>query len=262
MLRTSGFAGFHETVARLRGPGGCLWDQEQTHQSLSQGLIEETAEVLDALDADDMDALCEELGDLMLHVVMQIQIAVEEGEFTSADVIAGIEAKIRRRHPHVFGQERVSDVQQVLANWEDIKKRERGQEEARSALDGVPASLSSLVRADVFSRKAGRAGFEPPALERVLEQVQQEMVELIAADTRDERVVKMGDLLFAMVNWARRLDIDAETALRLAIRRFRQRFLALEDAARTRAGGISDLEREELEALWRRNRPDGTAEME
>jgi len=121
----SGLERFQETIARLRGPGGCPWDQEQTHQSLSEGLIEETTEVVEALDAGDMASLCEELGDLLLHIVMQTQLATEEGEFTMADVIAGIEAKIRRRHPHVFAEEQVDGVAQVLANWDEIKQRER-----------------------------------------------------------------------------------------------------------------------------------------
>ncbi len=257
-----GLASFQETVARLRAPGGCPWDQVQTHQSLTQGLMEETAEVLDALDAGDMEALCEELGDLLLHIVMQVQIATEDGDFTSADLIAGIDAKIRRRHPHVFDQEQVSGVEQVLANWAAIKQQERGQEKVQSLLDGVPAALSALAQADSYSRKAAQVGFDWLTVDGVVDKVREEMAELLAADTHDEQVAEMGDLLFTVVNWARWLEMDAETALRLAIRRFRQRFLIFENAAQARAGGIANLDADEIEKLWRQSRLDELADKE
>jgi tetrapyrrole methylase family protein/MazG family protein len=252
----SGFEGFQETIARLRGPGGCPWDQEQTHQSLGPGLLEETAEVMDALDANDMDALCEELGDLLLHIVLQAQIATEDGDFTAADVIAGIEAKIRRRHPHVFGRATASTVEQVCANWDAIKRRERGSQEERSALDGVPASLPALARAAALLGKAASSGFDFPGGDEAVARVGEKVAVLLAADTREEQMKDMGDLLFAAANWARSLDLDAESALRSAIWRFRQRFLAFEAAARDRAGGISNLDADEVQSLWQASRPE------
>jgi len=165
--QASGLESFQETIARLRGPGGCPWDQQQTHQSLRRGLLEETAEVLDALDANDMNALCEELGDLLLHVVMQAQIATEEGDFSTADVIAGIESKIRRRHPHIFGQVQVSGVEQVLANWEAIKKGERETaEKTQSVLDRVPFALPALAQG------LGLADLNPDEIEVLWRQAQ------------------------------------------------------------------------------------------
>lgn len=254
--KRSGFEGFQETIARLRGPGGCPWDQEQTHQSLSQGLLEETAEVMDALDANDMDALCEELGDLLLHIVMQAQIATEDGDFTAADVIAGIEAKIRRRHPHVFGRAMASTVEQVCANWDAIKRRERGLQEERSTLEAVPASLPALARAAALLGRAASCGFDFPGGDDAVAKVGEKVAVLLAADTREEQMKEMGDLLFAAVNWARSLDLDAESALRSALWRFRQRFLAFEAAARDRAGGISNLDADEAQRLWQASRPE------
>jgi len=252
----SGFEGFQETIARLRGPGGCPWDQEQTHQSLGQGLLEETAEVMDALEANDMDALCEELGDLLLHIVMQAQIATEDGDFTAADVIAGIEAKIRRRHPHVFGRALASTVEQVCANWDAIKRRERGLQEERSVLETVPASLPALARAAAFLGKAASCGVNFPGGDEAVARAGEKVAVLLAADTREEQMREMGDLLFAAVNWARSQDVDAESALRSANWRFQQRFLAFEAAARERAGGISNLDVDEVKRLWRAAGPE------
>lgn len=260
--QASSLASFQETVARLRGPGGCPWDQQQSHQSLTPGLVEELAEVVDALDADDMEALCEELGDLLLHIVMQAQIATEEGVFTMADVIAGIEAKIRRRHPHVFGDVQVTSVEQVFATWDAIKENEGKPKSMASALDGIPISLPALSRADAYSRKAGKAGFDWPSMEKLVARVQEKMEELLAATTVDEQVAEMGDLLFTIVNWARWLRIDSETALRMAIRRFRQRFMALESAARLKGVQVADLETDEIHRLWREDRFGAESEAE
>jgi MazG family protein len=221
--------------------------------------LEETAEVMDALDANDMDALCEELGDLLLHIVLQAQIATEHGDFTAADVIAGIEAKIRRRHPHVFGRATASTVAQVCANWDAIKRRERGLQEERSALDGVPASLPALARAAAFLGKAASGGLDLAGGDDAVARVGEKIAVLLAADTRMEQMKEMGDLLFTAVNWARSLDLDAESALRSAIWRFRQRFLAFEAAARDRAGGISNLDADEVQRLWQASRPESGA---
>lgn len=251
---TSGFSSFQDTIARLRGPNGCPWDRQQTHSSLAAGLIEETAEVLDALDTDDMEALCEELGDLVLHVVMQAQIATEEGEFTTADILAGIDAKIRRRHPHVFveGHE-IDGVQDVITTWNDIKRQERGKDRTSSALDGVPSSLSAFARAAGYSRKATEAGFNWPMGDDLDERIRGSIHDLLATDDRHKRVIIMGDLLFALVNWARRHNVDVESSLRLATNRFRDRFNLLERAIRSRETQISALSEDELAAIWRRS---------
>jgi len=255
--RTSGFESFQETIARLRGPDGCPWDQEQTHQSLRPGLVEETAEVLDALDAENGEALCEELGDLLLHVVLHAQIAAEEGDFTAADIIAGIEAKIRRRHPHVFGAVEVSSVDQVLANWDAIKEQEKeaSGDERASTLDGVPAALPALARADKLARKAAGAGFDWTSVDGVIAKVREEMGELLAAKGREQQAAEMGDLLFAVVNWARWLGLDAETTLRTANRRFRQRFQELERLVKAQGQTIAQLDKPTIKALWQEAKP-------
>jgi tetrapyrrole methylase family protein/MazG family protein len=256
LSRTSGFASFQETIARLRGPGGCPWDQVQTHQSLRQGLVEETAEVLDALDAKDLENLREELGDLLLHILLHAQIAAEEGDFTAADVVAGIEAKIRRRHPHVFDGVRVDGVGQVLTNWEAIKQEEKGDRQPGSALEGVPGSLPALAQAYELAGKAGKAGFEWPHLDRVAA-VREAMAVLEAAGDREEQEGEMGDLLFALVNWSRWLGIDPEVALRMANRRFRQRFQALERAVEAKGKSLDEIDPEALLALWQAVRNEG-----
>jgi tetrapyrrole methylase family protein/MazG family protein len=247
----SGFSSFQDTIARLRGPDGCPWDRQQTHQSLAQGLIEETAEVLDALDTDDMEALCEELGDLLLHVVMQAQIATEEEEFTTADLIAGIDAKIRRRHPHVFVEgRRATGVKEVITAWNDIKRTERGPESSKSALDGVPASLSALAQAGGYSRKAAEAGFDWPPGDDLEVRIRAATSALLTTDAQDRQVTILGDLFFALVNWARRQGIDVDASLRLATGRFRDRFSLLENTLKTRAAQISDISKDELAAIW------------
>ena len=259
---TSGLSSFQDTIARLRGPGGCPWDQEQTHQSLAQGLIEETAEVLDAIDADDMGGLCEELGDLLLHVVMQAQIATEDGDFMTSDMIAGIEAKIRRRHPHVFAEAQVSDVGEVLTNWNSIKRQERGQGRASSAMDGVPAALSALAQAGSYSRKAAEAGLDWPTGDDLPAKVREEVGALMVASSHKERVIGLGNLLFSIVNWARRMEVDTESALRLATRRFRQRFLMIENAVAAMGMSVSDLDEDEITAIWREKRLPKMADKE
>jgi tetrapyrrole methylase family protein/MazG family protein len=252
--QTSAFESFQETIARLRAPRGCPWDREQTHQSLRSGLLEETAEVLDALDADDMDGLCEELGDLLLHVVMQSQIATEEGDFTAADVIAGIEAKIRRRHPHVFADAHVSGTDEVLARWDQIKHAERGVGESTSALDHVPMALPALARARALTGKAAELGVDYPGLGQVVAEVRQQIEALLAAVESDKKAIRLGDLLLAIVNWARWLDVDPEIALRSACRGFEKRFHSLERAAAKQGRNVGELGPVELLTLWHSGR--------
>jgi tetrapyrrole methylase family protein/MazG family protein len=242
---------FQDTIAHLRAPEGCPWDREQTHLSLRRNLLEEAYEVLAALDGQDADALREELGDLLLQIVLHSQIAVESGEFSMADVVAAIDAKIKRRHPHVFGDLRVSGVGDVIANWETIKKAERADNGNgdKSALDGVPQDLPALAQAEAYGERAARVGFDWPNVEGVLDKVAEEIREIQqAADS--ERAGELGDLLFALVNAARWMHIDPEAALRSANARFARRFRAVEAQARAQSRDLQDLSLADLDELW------------
>jgi tetrapyrrole methylase family protein/MazG family protein len=229
----SSFEGLQETVAHLRAPGGCPWDREQTHQSLRSSLLEETYEVLTALDQENNEALREELGDLLLQVVLHTQIAVEAGEFSMADVIGTVDAKLKRRHPHVWGERAVSGAQEVVRNWELLKAEERrdqagGDEKGRSIFDSVPPTLPALVQAYVYGRRAARVGFDWPDVDGIVKQIGAEIAELRDAADDAERTVELGDLLLAVVDWARWLDVDPEAALRQANARFAQRFARMQ----------------------------------
>ena len=203
LAQPGAFETFQDTIAHLRAPDGCPWDREQTHQSLRRNLLEETYEVLDALDAEDADALREELGDLLLQIVLHSQIAVEEGEFSMSDVIASIDAKIKRRHPHVFGDVQVSGVGDVVANWETIKKGERAENGNgdKSALDGVPRDLPALAQAEAYSDRASRVGFDWPSVDGVLDKVAEEVREIRAANSDEERTKS---LAICSLRWSTR----------------------------------------------------------
>ncbi len=241
-----------QTVARLRAPDGCPWDREQTHQSLRTHLLEEAYEVLAALDADDDDRLCEELGDLLMQIAFHVQIATEEGAFRFADVIGRIDAKLKRRHPHVFGDVRVRDAAEVLRNWEAIKADERSRvgNAHRSRLEGVPAILPALARAQELGDRVARTGFDWSDLPGVLDKLSEEVAELQAAGDRAARERELGDLLFTLTNVARWLGVDAESALRGACDRFTRRYAAMERAARDRGTNLADLSPAEQDALW------------
>jgi tetrapyrrole methylase family protein/MazG family protein len=246
---TSSLESFQDTIAHLRAPDGCPWDREQTHQSLRAALLEETYEVLTALDADDMDALCEELGDLLLQILLHAQIAVEEGDFSLAQVIEEINTKIKRRHPHVFGNAVVSGTDEVLHNWEEIKREEKGEVEV-SMLDDVPPTLPALAQAQSYQRRVARVGFDWPNAEGVVAKVAEEIEELQRTSDAAEREEELGDLLFSLVNLARWLKVDAESALRVANTRFAHRFAAMEDLCRQRGQHLSALSLAEQDALW------------
>ena len=257
----AGLPAFQDTVARLRAPGGCPWDRQQTHESLRPYLLEESYEVLAALDAGDTASLLEELGDLLLQIVLHAQIATESGEFLMADVIGAVDAKLRRRHPHVFGDIEVNSVSEVLVNWEAIKKAEKAgrtenegdeQEAAplRSVLEGVPPGMPALARAQAVSERAARVGFEWPNLQGVLEKIAEEAEEVAAAESPEAREAEIGDLLFSLVNAARWLGVDAETALRTTNERFSWRFRTLERLAQQRGLNLDDLNIEALDELW------------
>jgi tetrapyrrole methylase family protein/MazG family protein len=244
----SSFEGLQDTVAHLRAPDGCPWDREQTHDSLRVGLLEEAYEVLEAIDAGDVQALQEELGDLLLQILLHAQIATEGGEFQMAQVIAGIDAKLKHRHPHVWGGRQVEGTGEVLRRWEELKREEKGGE--RSVLDGVPAALPALLQADTYGRRAARVGFDWTEAGGVVDKVQEEIVEVETATTPEEKEAELGDLLFAVVNWARWLEVDSETALRKSNARFARRFRDVERMARERGLDMAALTIDELEPLW------------
>lgn len=242
------FEELQETVAHLRAPGGCPWDREQTHESLRGAVLEEAYETVTAIDRGDAQALQEELGDLLLQILLQTQIATEAGEFKMADVIAGIDAKLRHRHPHVWGDRPVDGPEEVVRRWEALKRKERGGQ--RSVLDGVPAALPALQQADTYGRRAARVGFDWSEAGGVVEKIREEIAELEMAATPEGREAELGDLLFGVVNWARWLDVQPETALRKANARFARRFRQVEGMARERGLEMDALTLEELEALW------------
>ncbi len=257
--RGAGLATLQETVARLRAPDGCPWDREQTHRSLRSTLLEEAYEVLAALDAEDDEKLAEELGDLLMQVAMHVQIATEEGAFRFADVVGRIDAKLKRRHPHVFGDVQVTDADEVLRNWEAIKVEERlagaGAGQGPSPLGGVPPILPALARAQALGERAARAGFDWPSLEGVVAKVAEEAGELALAGDEKEREEEFGDLLFSLANLARWHKVDAEMALREAADRFTRRYTRLTELLAVRGSDLQQLTSSERKALWQEAKP-------
>ncbi|MBN2149758.1 MAG: nucleoside triphosphate pyrophosphohydrolase [Anaerolineales bacterium] len=246
------FETFQEIIAHLRAPDGCPWDRKQTHQTLRAHLLEETYEALDALDAEDPQAMAEEFGDLLLQIVLHAQIANEAGEFNMPIVLQHIYDKIVRRHPHVFADTQVGGVGDVLHNWERIKAAERqsnGQTE-KGLLDGVSHSLPALSQAAEYQSRAARTGFDWPTLQNAIDKVQEEFTEVLHAAHPEARSAEIGDLLLAVANLARRYEIDPESALRQANARFRQRFSTIEKTARQQGKAVSDLTIDEMLAIW------------
>ena len=227
------FEAFQEIVAHLRAPDGCPWDREQTHQSLRSHLLSESYEVLAALDASDPGMLREELGDLLLQIVLHAQIAVEAGEFTMEDVLKGIHTKIVRRHPHVFGDLEIPDVQGVLKNWEILKASEREiNDNKKGLLDGIPLVLPALVQAQEYQERANRVGFNWPELEHIYTRVIVELEALRKCNDNETRLEKFGDLVFAITSLACHFQVDIESALRETNARFRRRVDDLQERAR------------------------------
>ena len=243
---------FQELIAHLRGPLGCPWDREQTHQSLRPHLLEETYEVLAALDLDDMEELKEELGDLLLQIALHTQIATECGEFTMSDVVSHISEKLRRRHPHVFGEVAVEGTSDILRNWEEIKRAEKGTRRMASTFEGVSAALPALARAQAVSERGARIGFDWPNIESAWQKAEEELAELRAASGPDERNHELGDVLLALVNLAHWLHVDAESALREATARYIARVEAVEEEAVASGREPQELTPSELDALWQR----------
>lgn len=242
-----------DVVAALRAPTGCPWDREQDHKTLKKYLIEESYEVIDAIGHESPSKLEEELGDLLLQVLLHAQIASEQGEYDIAGVCKRIRKKLIRRHPHVFGEVEVAGVDDVLHNWEEIKSKEPGREEITSAIGGVPKSLPALMRATEISKRAARTGFEWPNIEGVLDKLREETVELeqaIASGDKEKVKSEIGDALFTIVNIARWAKVDAEESLSEMLERFRTRFTAIEDYAKSIGEPISSLTIEEMDEIW------------
>jgi len=255
MNSESSFTELVEVMARLRAPNGCPWDREQTHATLKPYFIEETYEALEAIDIGDDDELCKELGDVLLQVVFHAQIATEENRFDIEEVARAIVDKLIRRHPHVFADVDVDGSEQVLQNWEQIKKQERQEqgEATPSLLDGIPKQLPALMRAQRMQARVSRQGFDWDQIAGPLDKVEEEFAELRQAWASGETPAiedEFGDLLFALVNTGRFLNVDPEQALRQSTEKFERRFRALEEAVRRSGREISALSLQELDTIW------------
>jgi len=242
-------------MARLRAEGGCPWDREQDHQSLKPYLLEEAYEVLEALDHGSAEKLCDELGDLLLQIVFHAQIATEGKGFTIRDVAARICEKLRRRHPHVFAEVQVRDSNEVVRNWEAIKRAEPPNADRASAVDGVPAALPALLRATKVQKRAAKVGFDWDDARGPADKVREELGEVeqaVAEGDRARVAEEIGDLLFAVVNVARLLEVDSEDALRTAVTRFARRFRAMEQMAEAEGLELKRMTLAEMDELWGR----------
>jgi tetrapyrrole methylase family protein/MazG family protein len=229
-------------MARLRGPGGCPWDIEQTHQTLARHLLEEAHETLEAIDSGDPDRLRDELGDLLLQVIFHAEMARQEGTFDVDDVAEGITSKLVRRHPHVFGDAHVDSAAEVLVNWERIKGEEKGE---HAVDEGIPSTLPALARASKVQRRAAGSGFDWRTKEGALGKVREELEELVSAPP-DRSEDELGDLLFAVAALGRQMGVDPETALRKATRRFAERFERMKAEAANEDVKLEELSEMEL----------------
>jgi MazG family protein len=254
-----------EIMARLRGPDGCPWDKQQDFNSLKPMLVEEVYEVLEAIENEDFDSLSEELGDLLLHVIFHAHLAKEAGRFDITTVIEKISGKLVRRHPHVFGSEPASTPEEVIKNWEAIKAQEKAQKlknrtpAQRSLLEGIPSKLPAIHEAHQISSRAARAGFDWPDVEGIFDKLQEEMRELKEVislggnEAQRERLEdEIGDMLFVIVNIARYLKIDSESALKRANRKFKSRFRYMEVELAKQGKSLEQTSLEDMEALWRK----------
>ena len=236
-----------DIIARLRAPDGCPWDRKQTHASLRENLLEECYEVLDTLDEGDSSKLCQELGDLMMQIVLHAQIATEAGEFELGDVMNNINTKLIHRHPHIFGSQKVKDAEEVAHNWEALKQEERGAD--TSMLSSVPRQMPALGYSQAIQRRVAQVGFDWEDIDGVIDKLAEEVGEF-KQGTGEQKAQEFGDLLFTLVNIARRLGIDSEAALREANKRFYRRFTYMEEVCRQRGINFGDLSFDEQNALW------------
>src|SRR5438270_1911637 len=239
-------------MTKLRGPDGCPWDRKQTFESLKPFIVEESYEVVDAIDRGDRAALAEELGDFLLQAVFVAEITRAEGSFDIDDVITAIHDKLVRRHPHVFGEVEAKDAEQVLVNWEKLKNEER-KAENKSVLAGVPQSLPALLKGSRLTEKAARVGFDWRRTEDVFSKIEEEIGELreaIASGDASHIEDEVGDLLFTIANIARKLNVNAEEALQSTNRKFSRRFESMESRVRETGRNVDQLSFEEMDALW------------
>lgn len=237
-----------ELIRDLRSPEGCPWDREQDHLSMRDALLEECYEALEAIDEADATELCSELGDLLCQVVFHAQIAAESNEFNMGDVVSSITAKLIRRHPHVFAGAKRGDTKDILASWEAIKREERGA--GTTIFSSIPRTLPALAFSQEIQERAGRVGFDWEDDSGLLEKVAEEAGEIAKAHGKEEKEDELGDLLFVLVNLARRQGVDAESALRKANQRFLRRFEVMERLAREVGSKFEDLSAEEKNTLW------------
>ena len=240
-----------QVIHILRSPGGCPWDQEQTHQSIRREFLEETYEAVEAIDSGDVALLREELGDVLMQVVFHADIESDAGRFTMADVVDEITKKMIYRHPHVFADVQADNTEQVLINWEQLKQTEKGQKTATDTLESVARTLPGLWRAEKIQKKAAKAGFDWADISGALEKLEEEAAELRAAvESGRGGEEELGDVLFAAVKVGRFAGVDPETAISGTCEKFIRRFRAVEEAVAARGAAMSDLPLEELTALW------------
>jgi MazG family protein len=238
-----------DIIARLRGENGCPWDKKQTHYSLREYLLEESYEALEALDQADHQKLCQELGDVLLQIMLHSQIASENAEFNIEDVLRNINQKLVRRHPHVFGDVQVKDAEDVTRNWEAIKQKERQHHE--SMLDSIPKQLPALAYSQDIQRRVAQVGFDWENIDGVIEKLAEEVQELKQSVSMEEKSDEFGDLMFTLVNIARRMGVDSESALRDANRKFSRRFAFMEALCRQRGLNLGQLSFDEQNLLWK-----------
>lgn len=243
---------FTDIIKRLRGENGCPWDKVQTHQTLKEAMLEEAYEVVDAIDKNDIQNLKEELGDVLLQVVFHTQIEQEQGNFDLSDVITAISQKMINRHPHIFGTENADTPEEVLQNWEQIKKKEKNYKTQSESMKSVPDALPALTKAKKVQKKAKDVGFDFENVEQALQKVHEELQELEQAMTQSQerKEEEFGDLLFSIVNVSRFLQINPEFALTKAVKKFINRFECVEQYAQMDKRSLSDMTQEELEQFW------------
>ena len=235
----------------LRAPDGCMWDQAQDHHSIRQNFIEETYEACEAIDDNDNDHLKEELGDVLLQVVFHTQMEKEKGVFDLNDVADGVCKKLIFRHPHIFGDVKVGSTDEILSNWDDLKRKEKKQETDTSTLESVSKSLPSLIRAQKLQKKAAKVGFDWPDVSGALDKVEEELAEVRAAiDGSGDIEEEIGDLIFAVTNVSRFVKVDSERAAEKTCNKFVRRFADMEKQAAAEGKNLSDLTLSELDALW------------
>jgi tetrapyrrole methylase family protein/MazG family protein len=242
------FTDLVKIIAKLRGPDGCAWDKKQTHSSLREFFLQESYEVLEALDEADYTKLCQELGDLLLQIMFHTQIAAENGEFKLNDVLKNINTKLLRRHPHVFGNEKVEGAEAVSHNWEAIKKKERKEES--SILDSVPLQMPALAYSQEIQRRVAQIGFDWKNNDGVIDKLAEEIKELNQSESLKEKAEEFGDIFFTLANISRRLGIDPEASLRHSNRKFYRRFKYMEKLSRERGLEFSNLSFSQQNALW------------